>query len=185
MENTSARTEAETALALLMCLAREIPRLSDTTKTGKWVRTVFHELPGRTLGLLGFGPAAQCLAGMLGGFGLKCLASASVPDSKAAERLGVRLVGLDELIRESHYLSIHLKGNCNGQPVLAAAALDSMAEGGIIVNVSDESFVDTAAIGERLENGRLAGYGVCLAGPATDHPLYRFANFICLPRAGS
>lgn len=185
MENTSARAEAEAALALLMCLAREIPRLSDTTKTGKWVRTVFHELPGRTLGLLGFGPAAQSLAGMLGGFGLKCLAFASDPDSKAAERLGVRLVGLNELIRESHYLSIHLKGNGDGKPVFAAAALDSMAKGGIIVNISDETFVDAGAIGERLENGRLAGYGACLSGPASGHPLYRFANFICIPRVGS
>ncbi|MDR1518890.1 MAG: hypothetical protein LBU23_01935 [Planctomycetota bacterium] len=179
MPTTTARAEAELSLSLLMCLAREIPHLSEVTKTGVWMRTVFHELPGRTLGLIGFGPAARELAGMLGGFGLRCLAWDENPDKAAAERLGVRLAPLDEVVRQSHYLSIHIPHA--GKKILDAAKIDAMREGAFIVNVSAEALVDEAGIERALAGGRLAGYGACLSAPKPEHPLNKYDSFICAP----
>lgn len=182
MTTTAGRDGAELSLSLLMCLAREIPRLSDVTRTGVWMRTVFHELPGRVLGLIGFDDAAQALAGIIGGFGLRCVAWDENPDRAAAEKLGVRLASFEEVVGESHYLSLHLPDD--GKTVLGAAEFGAMREGAFVVNISGESLVDAAAAGDALAGGGLAGYGVCLRVPDANHPLGKYDSFICVPAPG-
>lgn len=173
-----ARAVAESCLALLLTLAREVPRLSAVTKQGRWVRTVFHELPGRTLGLSGFGPAARELAGAAAAFGLERIACAAEADAAEAEKIGVKQVSFEELLRQSHYLVIADKP-AGSMPTIGAAELALLPDGAFVVSAAPDAF-SADAVAKTLEEGKLAGVGACLASPAADNPLFRFENFICI-----
>ncbi|MCD8139979.1 MAG: hypothetical protein LUE17_09430 [Planctomycetaceae bacterium] len=179
--DSTARVAAESALAMLLSLAREIPRLSNLTKQGRWVRTVFHELPGRRLGLVGFGPVARQVSDLARAFGLECVVCDSNADEDGAERDGVRFVGRDELFRTSHYLA--LVDASAPFTALTADDLAQLPEGAILVATVPDA-LPVSAVEAALGNGALAGVGFCLTEAEPDHPLTRFDNVVVLPAPG-
>src|SRR5205823_14613204 len=95
---------AEHTIALMWAAARDLARMDRGMRAGQWVRTEGVQLTGKTIGLVGFGGIASEVARIAGGGGMRVLAWNRTPRTAP----GVRFVGLDELLAESHVLSLHL-----------------------------------------------------------------------------
>ena len=158
--------QADHAMAMLLALERQLKRMDHDTAAGHWTgsRKVSgrnHRLPGRTLGLVGFGRSAKAMARRARGFGLRVLATRrrEVDDPEVAE-LEVELVGLEELLVRSDYVSLHLPLTAETRHLLDAQALSRMKPDAILINTSRGAIVDEEALVTALDENRLRGAGL-------------------------
>ena len=158
--------QADHAMAMLLALERQLKRMDRDTAAGHWTgsRTASgrnHRLPGRTLGLVGFGRSAKAMARRARGFGLHLLATRrrAVEDPDTDE-LGVEIVSLDELLARSDYVSLHLPLTEATRHLLDAEALARMKPDAILVNTSRGAIVDEDALVAALDEERLRGAGL-------------------------
>jgi D-3-phosphoglycerate dehydrogenase len=180
----NASAVAEHVIALLLSMVRDIPRLDALTRQGAWSRSIFNELPGRTLGILGFGAVGRQLAGKVAGLGLRCLAYDKFPDSDAAGKLAVRLVSLDEALEKSDYLSVNLPSIPETRYIINDGNISRMRDGALLINTARGPLVDEDAVARALASGKLGGMAadVFETEPLPiDYKLFRFKNFICTP----
>jgi D-3-phosphoglycerate dehydrogenase len=192
--------QAEHSLALLLAWVRRIPNMTAAMRRGEWTargHQGVHRLAGQTLGLVGFGASAQGVAERAAALHLRRLAWARNPDKYGAiaERLGVELVSLDELLAESDFASIHLPLTPETRGMIGAPQLARMKPTAVLINTARGAIVDEQALVAALESGRLGGAALdvfdgidvfALPGPPPDHPLLRMENVICTPHcAGS
>src|SRR4029079_9017096 len=101
---------AEQAIALLLTVARHTATASTSLKSGEWKRSKFTgvELQGKTVGVVGLGRIGVLCAQRMAAFGTRLIAYDPYVQPARAAALGVRLVGLEELLREADFISIHL-----------------------------------------------------------------------------
>jgi D-3-phosphoglycerate dehydrogenase len=192
--------QAEHTLALLLAWVRRLPYMQQAMRRGEWTARSHpgvHRLAGQTLGLVGFGASAQAVAARAAPFGVKLLAWARTPDKykQPAERLGVRLVSLEQLLAESDFVSIHLPLTADTRGLLGAAQLARMKPTATLINTARGAIVDEAALVAALQSGRLGGAALdvfdsidvfALPGPPPDYPLLKLENVLCTPHcAGS
>src|SRR4051812_46127149 len=101
---------AEQAVALLLSVARHTASASAALKAGEWKRSKYSgvEIAGKTVGVVGLGRIGVLFAQRIAAFGTRLIAYDPYIQPARAAQLGVRLVGLDELLRESDFISVHL-----------------------------------------------------------------------------
>jgi len=160
---------AEHAAALMWAAARGIARMDRGMRGGGWLRTEGMQLRGKTLGLLGYGGIAGEMARIGRGIGMEVIAWNRTP--RVAE--GVRFVGLEQLLADSHVLSLHLLLTDETRGFLGAERLAAMRPGAILVNTARGALVPEAALLEALRNGPLghAALDVFDVEPLpADHP---------------
>lgn len=177
---------AEHAAALLLSLARKIPDLDHTTRTGGWKRTMFHELSGRTVGIVGLGNIGKKFARIMSGFDVRLIAYNRTPRKEEAKELGVELVSLDELWSQSDYISLSIASNQDTFHMVNRESIAKMKGGVLLVNAARGALVDEAAVYEALKNGRMGGFAAdVLEQEPFDrtHPLMKQPGFICTPHA--
>src|SRR5262249_43405426 len=132
---------AECAFALMWEAARDLAHMDREMRKGDWLRTEGVQLTGKTLGLIGFGGIAAEVARLAAGSGMRVLAWNRTP--KAAPN--VTFVGIDELLRESHVVSLHLLLNDETLGFLSPARIASMRRGAVLINTARGGLVDEAA----------------------------------------
>ncbi|MER7795168.1 C-terminal binding protein [Streptomyces sp. NPDC097640] len=175
------------AAAQILTLARGLHRYDAAIRRGTWDYTVagpLRRLRGRTLGLVGFGRIPRLLAEKLAGFGMAVLAHDPFADPSHAAALGVRLVDLDTLCRESDVVSVHAPLTAETEGMIGRAQFAAMKPTACLVNTARGPVVDQDALVEALETGRIAGAGLDVfahepLGP--DHPLARCENVVLSP----
>ncbi|MFI0734194.1 C-terminal binding protein [Streptomyces sp. NPDC021225] len=175
------------AAAQILTLARGLHRYDAAIRRGTWDYTVagpLRRLRGRTLGLVGFGRIPRLLAEKLAGFGMAVLAHDPFADPSHAAALGVRLVDLDTLCRESDVVSVHAPLTAETEGMIGRAQFAAMKPTACLVNTARGPVVDQDALIEVLETGRIAGAGLDVfadepIGP--DHPLARCENVVLSP----
>jgi D-3-phosphoglycerate dehydrogenase len=192
--------QAEHTLALMLAFARRLPYMADAFRRGDWSarhHPGVHRLAGRTLGLVGFGASAQWVAAKATGFDLRVLAWARNPRNhrRIASDLSVKLVELDELLKVSDFVSIHLPLTPATQHFISAERLARMKPTAVLVNTARGTIVDEAALVEALREKRIAGAALdvfegidvfALPGTPPQHPLLELDNVILTPHcAGS
>jgi len=192
---------AEHAMALLLSLARKIPRMSQLTAEGAWRRVrqealTNRRLAGQVLGLVGFGESAQALARRAKAFGVRLMATRRHLDAPCpeADALGVQMVDLDTLLRESDFVSLHLPLLPETYHLLDDAKLRMMKPSAFLINTARGAIVDEIALAAALREGRLAGAGIDTyegidvfsdrEGPP-DHPFLRLSNVILTPHVAA
>ena len=151
------------AIALLLSVSRGIAKFNAAVKSGKWDYTVVKPLyrtRGRTLGLLSFGKIPQRVARKMASFGVRIIAHDPFPDAARAAELGVELVDLATLCRQSDYLSLHVPLTDATQHMMGAAQFALMKPTAILINTARGPVVDEAALIEALASGRIAGAGL-------------------------
>jgi D-3-phosphoglycerate dehydrogenase / 2-oxoglutarate reductase len=166
---------AEHAIALMWAAARGLAAMDRGMRQGEWLRTEGMQLTGKTLGLLGFGGIAGEVARIAAGSGMRVIAWNRSPRNAP----GVAFVPLDQLLAESHVLSLHLLLNDETRGFLSAARLAQLRPGAILVNTARGALVDEAAMIEALRTGRLghAALDVFDIEPLpAGHPLTRLEN---------
>jgi D-3-phosphoglycerate dehydrogenase len=143
-------------------------------------------LVGRTFGSLGIGNIGAEAFRMARPFDMKFIAHDPYADPAVARDLGVRLVGLEELFRESDVLSVSCPLNEETRHIVNAERLALMKPTAYLINTSRGPVVDEAALSKALQDGRIAGAGLDVLeqepSPA-DNPLYRMDNVILTPHA--
>jgi phosphoglycerate dehydrogenase-like enzyme len=143
-------------------------------------------LVGRTFGSLGIGNIGAETFRLARPFDMKFIAHDPYGDAAVARDLGVRLVGLEELFRESDVLSVSCPLNEETRHIVNAERLALMKPSAYLINTSRGPVVDEAALIEALQEGRIAGAGldVLEQEPSpVDNPLYRLDNVILTPHA--
>ncbi|MBC7855083.1 MAG: C-terminal binding protein [Pirellulaceae bacterium] len=195
--------QAEHTLMLLLAFVRRLPYMTRAMQRGEWTARSHpdvHRIAGRTLGLVGFGASSQAVAERAKPFGLKLLAWTRSPDKyrAVAQRLGVELRELDDLLRASDFVSLHLPLNAETWHLLDERRLGLMRPGAVLVNTARGAIVDEKALVKALQEKRIGGAALdvfegidvfALPRDAHDppqHPLLELDNVILTPHcAGS
>jgi phosphoglycerate dehydrogenase-like enzyme len=177
----------ELTWALILALARQIPREDAALRAGKWQVTVGTELAGRTLGLLGLGRQGMQVAPIGKAFGMDVIAwSQNLTEERAAEA-GVRLATRDELFQSSDFVSVHLVYSERTYHLVGQRELALMKPSAYLVNTSRGPLVDEAALVAALYAGQIAGAGLDVYDveplPA-DSALLMAPNTILTPHLG-
>jgi len=178
-------------IGVILALMRRILIADKGTRAGRWNERDDYlgtGLSGRTLGLLGFGRAAQAVAKRAAGFGCTVLAYSRDPDRDAAKQLGVEVVGFEELLQRSEVFSIHVKLTEQTTGMIGRAEIDQLRNGAYLVNTSRGAVVDEPALVGALKTGALAGAAIDVFAeepPPPDHPLFEMDNVLVTPHIAS
>ncbi|MCC6022562.1 MAG: D-isomer specific 2-hydroxyacid dehydrogenase family protein [Desulfurococcaceae archaeon] len=179
---------AEHTVTLMLTALRDVVRAHEKVVTGRWGergKFVCHELKYLTVGLVGIGNIGSRVAEILvKGFGSRVIAYDPYVPKERAKELGVELVDLDTLLRESDIISIHTPLTNETYHLLNYERFSKMKRGVIIVNTARGEVVDTEALVRALKEGIVGRVALDVVegepiGP--DHPLLKFDNVIVTP----
>jgi D-3-phosphoglycerate dehydrogenase / 2-oxoglutarate reductase len=180
---------AEQAVALLLAVARNTVTASTALKAGEWQRAKYTgaEIAGKTVGVVGLGRVGVLFTQRMAAFGVRLVAYDPYVQPARAAQLGVRLLGLDELLRESDFISLHLPKTPETVGIIGARELALVKPGARIVNAARGGIVDEQALADALAEGRVAGVGIDVYAkePCTSSPLFAFDNVVATPHLGA
>src|SRR4051794_31376022 len=180
---------AEHAVALLLAAARHIPAADASLREGQWKRSKFTgvEVTEKTVGVIGLGRIGVLVAQRLVAFGVELIAYDPYIQPGRAAQLGVRLVSLEELLRESDFITIHLPKTPETLGMIGADELALTKRGVIIVNAARGGLIDEAALVDALKTGQVgaAGLDVYAREPCTDSALFELPNTVVTPHLGA
>src|SRR5450755_140707 len=181
---------AEHAFALMLSLARQVPRLDKAFHEGRWEKSsaAGTEMSGKTLGLIGLGRIGTEVAVRAQAFDMRVLGYDPYISEAAAKEFSVELVPLDKLLAESDFVSLHTALSPATQNLINAATLAKMKRGAFIINAARGELIDEAALAEALKSGHIGGAGldVFAVEPPKNSPLVGLANVVGTPHiAGS
>jgi D-3-phosphoglycerate dehydrogenase len=181
---------AEHTMALILALSRNIPQAVASLRTGEWKRSKFVgvEVYGKTLGIIGLGKIGREVAKRAKGFAMEVIANDPFITTEHAERLGVRLVELEELLRQSDYVSLHVPINKDTRMLLSAERIAMMKPGARLINCARGGIVDEKALLAAVEEGRIAGAALDVfekEPPDPDDPILKCEKIIVTPHLGA
>ncbi len=180
---------AEHTISMLLSLAKHIPQATASMKEGKWEKSKFLsvELSGKVLGIIGLGRIGTEVAKRAKAFNLRVLAHDPFSSAEAARSLGVELVELHELYRQSDFITMHTPLTPETTNLISAATIREMKDGVRIVNCARGGIVNEADLYEGLTSGKVAGAAldVFASEPLTSSPLFQLPNFISTPHLGA
>ena len=185
----STESVAELAMAHMFSCARFISVSGHTMREDKWEKKAYGkgiELPGKTLGIIGFGRIGQRLASMARAMGMYVLAYDIYQVPGLEEKLGIRYVALDELLAKSDFISLHIPA-IGGKPLINAENIAKMKDGVNFINTSRGNNVDEQALLDALNSGKIraAGLDVFVDEPSWNHDLYSHPHVSCTPHLGA
>ncbi|MFP5385588.1 MAG: 2-hydroxyacid dehydrogenase [Bacteriovoracia bacterium] len=152
---------AEHAVALILCLNRKIHRASTRVHEGNFSLNglVGFDLHGKTVGIIGTGKIGSILAKIMLGFGCNVL-SYDQSVSPELQKLGAKYVELDELLKESDIISLHVPLNPETRHMIDARALATMKKGVMLINTGRGALIDTKALIAGLKSGHVGHAGL-------------------------
>ena len=151
---------ADWALALILCCARKVPENLAEVRQGAWTRYEGMDLDGKTLGVVGLGTIGKEVAKRAKAFGMRLLAYDLVQDLPFAEGQGIVYVSLEELLRQSDFVSIHCFLNAATRHLINATRLGLMKPTAFLINTARGGIVDSEALYQVLHAKRIAGAGL-------------------------
>ena len=153
---------------------------SAATKDG----LVGFELFGKTFGVVGTGAIGSRVAKIAQAFGCRVLAYSRTPKQELID-LGVEFVALDELLEQADFVSLHVPLTAATKGLISAEAISKMKPTAVLLNTARGPVVDSAALSDALNEGRLAGAGIDvfeIEPPiAKEHPLCHAKNTVLTP----
>jgi phosphoglycerate dehydrogenase-like enzyme len=178
---------AELAWGLILGAARRIAEDHHSMREGLWQTRIGNRIEGKTLGVLGLGRLGGAVARVGLAFNMKVVAWSPNLTAERAASVGVERVDKEGLLRRSDVLSVHLVLSPRSRGLLGRNDIALMKTNAILVNTSRGPIVDTDAVIEALEAGRLgyAAFDVYDREPLpADHPLRRAPNVLLTPHIG-
>jgi D-3-phosphoglycerate dehydrogenase len=180
---------AELAVALLLSAARNIVPANLALKNGEWKRSRYNgvELSEKTVGIVGLGRIGVLVAQRLSAFGVKLIAYDPYVQPARAAQIGVRLVPLDELMRESDFITVHLPKTAETAGLIGEEQLKLAKPTMYLINAARGGIVDEDALYRAISEGRVAGAGldVYAKEPCTDSPLFGLETVVATPHLGA
>ena len=178
---------ASTALLFMLAQAKRLFAQDKLTRAGRWdlqADVLGEEILGRTLGIVGLGHSGRELVRLVAPFSMSVLAYSPHADPDEARRIGVELVGLDELFRRADFVSVHARPRPENQRMIGKAQFALMKPTAYFINIARGELVDEAALVEALTTRQIAGAALDVFEheplPADD-PLIGLDNVILTP----
>jgi len=180
---------AEHTVALLLAQARNIPQAHAALKAGRWERSRWEgvELHGKTLGIVGLGRVGTLVAQRALAFGMRLIAYDPYLAPDRAKRLGADLVTLDDLVRQSDFMTVHIPKTPETVGLIGAELLAGAKPGLRVVNAARGGIVDEAALTEAISEGRVAGAAIDVFAtePPGHSPLLDLDQVVATPHLGA
>jgi D-3-phosphoglycerate dehydrogenase len=175
-------------MALLLTWNRRVAYFDRLVKTSGWgslsLTMPILRLRGKKVGIVGFGRIGQVVCRKALAFGFEVLASDPFVAAETATQLGAKMVSMQELLRESDFVTLHSPLIPETKNMIGAAELDLMKPTAFLINCARGPLIDEEALYEALKNNRIGGAGLDVlvdAHPAPDHPLLRLENTVITP----
>jgi D-3-phosphoglycerate dehydrogenase len=183
-------TAAEHTMALLLALARNVPKAHASLTAGRWERSKFSgvELYDKTLGILGFGRIGQLVAQRARGFGMRVIAFDPFVSADLYRELGVeKAESSEDLYAVADFITLHLPKTADTVGGLDAGALAKCKDGVRVLNVARGPLLVDEDLKAALDSGKVAGAAldVFQTEPVTEHPLFGYPNVIVTPHLGA
>jgi len=176
---------ADMTWALLLAVARQVPHYHQRMCAGNYERGMGVSAWGKTLGIVGLGNIGRAVARRAAGFEMRLLATEPQPDPTFVAQHGIRLVPLETLLRESDFVSLHVRLDASTRGMIGAAELALMKPSAIIVNAARQQLIDEDALADAILKGRLAGAGLDDPPTRADSPLCGLPNVVFAPHHGN
>jgi len=182
-------TTAEHTMALLLSMARQIPQATASMKQGKWEKKKFMgiEVYNKTLGIIGLGNIGAQVAKMAQGMGMNVITYDPFLSEDKAKALGVKSVGLDELIKRADFITIHTPLTKETKALINAERIAKMKDGVRLINSARGGIVDEKALYNALKSGKVAAAALDVfeKEPPGECPLLSLDKVVCTPHLGA
>ena len=179
----------EHTFALMLGLVRNVATADASIKRGEWDRKgyVGVELKGKTLGVIGFGRIGQGVAARAQAFGMEVVVHDPYLDVSVAERLGVEMMDLDDLLAEADIVTLHVPLTDATRGLIGAEQLQRMRPGAMLINCARGGIVEEEALVSALDEGHLAGAAldVFAVEPPENSKLTTHAKVVATPHIGA
>ena len=186
----STSSVAQTAIALLLALAQQVETYGRLDSQGRWSAcpdfhyrlSSWHELAGKTFGVVGFGNTGRATAAIAAALGMKVAVATSKDAASLPE--GYRKTDVDELFATCDVVSLHCPLTPDTASMVDASRLATMRPGAMLINTARGQLVDEQALAAALTEGRIAGAGLdvlCQEPPQADNPLLSAPHCIVTP----
>jgi len=177
-------TVADHAMALMLCVARNVCRADRSLRSGVWGRPIGAVLEGKTLGILGLGKIGYKIAKRGRGFDMKVVYYDVIRKEGLEDELGVEFRSFDELLKESDYLVISVPLTPQTKGMIGERELKKMKKTAYLINIARGPIVDHQALVKALKEGWIAGAGldVFYEEPLpSDDPILTLDNVVLTP----
>jgi D-3-phosphoglycerate dehydrogenase len=186
----NANAVSELVICLMILLLRKIPQQINSLKNGNWRdrNLIGAELKNKTIGLLGCGAIGQLIAQKLYNFNVKeIIAYDPFLDIKTLEKHNVRKYELDEVLKNSDIISLHLPLNSQTRGMINNQKLNQIKKGTYLINTSRGGILDESALIYSLKKGHLAGAALDVFEnePNINLELHNLPNLIPTPHIGA
>jgi len=177
---------AEHTMALLLATARHVPRADASLREGKWLKKqlVGTTVAGKVLGIVGLGRIGTAVAKLARAFAMEIIAyDPYLTREQFNERGAIPVSSLEELLKQSDFVTLHATLTPETQGMIGARELDRMKPTACLINCDRGAVVDEEALLKALDEGRLAAAGLdCFCEePATDNPLCCHERVVATP----
>jgi phosphoglycerate dehydrogenase-like enzyme len=178
---TNQDSVAEHCFMLILALARNLIQQHNPIREGKWPRAANLPIRGKILGLVGLGRIGKAMTVKALAFGMKVIAYEPFPDKTFVEKHGIRLVALDDLLREGDYVSLHLPATEGTKAIINADRFKLMKPTAFLVNTARGAVIDEPALYEALRDKKIAGAGLDVFDeepPQPNNPILKLDNVV-------
>jgi phosphoglycerate dehydrogenase-like enzyme len=179
----NANAVAEHTIALMLAVARRIPKLDAAMRTGAWPREMLTQLLGKTLGVFGTGAIGMRVIGLAQALGMNVLAWSARGETSRIVAAGARVASKEEILLDADVVTLHVRLSPETRGFLGARELSMMKNPAILINTGRGALVDQAALLDALKSGKLsAGLDVFHEEPTkAGDPLLTLDNVVLSP----
>ncbi len=186
----NAQSVAEHIIGMMIAISKKFWVLDNLVKSGNWAdkhEYMGNELFKKTLGIIGLGNVGSRLAKMAQAFGMNILSYDPYVKSERANKINVKLVDLELLLKNSDYVSINAPLTNETENLISERELRLMKNNAILINTARGGLVDEQALHKAIKNSWIAGASIDVLKnePVSDHFLFRHENVVFSPHTSS
>ena len=175
---------AEHAIALMLTVGRKIPRIDREMRGGAWPREMLVQCLGKTLGVFGTGTIGARVITLARALGMEVLAWSARGDENHIRALGARPAAKEEILKESDFVSLHLRLTPETRGFLTRREFALMKKTAIFINTGRGALVEREALLDTLRQGRIAAAGLDVFHEEPlkpDDPVLTLPNVVLSP----
>lgn len=178
---------AELAIGLMITLARKINVIDRKIRKNVWQRIMGTELNGKILGVIGLGNIGSEVVKRLSNFNMKILAYDKYKNSEMIVKYNVSYTSLDELLRQSDFITLHLNVTDETKGIINKNSLEKMKRNSILINTARGELIVEKDLYDFLKNKRIAGAALDSFEnePLTDYKFFELENVILTSHIGA
>lgn len=185
-----ARAVAEATIGFMLALSKRMVLFDQQLKAGNWksrYQMQGGDLEGKVLGIVGLGRIGRIVAAMSKPFDMTVVAYDPYVGAEEGAARGARMVGLDDLLRQSDFISMHCPQTAETRGMISRERLKIVKPGSYFINLARGGVIESLdVVDEALRDGRLAGAALDVFDPSPpdiSHPLFANANCLTSPHA--